>query len=68
MAKASKLTDLLGKKVTIEWKDDSDWNSFKVLGIDNGMICIKGICDGDAPHDGDQFWAQLSDISEIHAN
>lgn len=57
---------MIGERVHISWKDPStDWNKFMVLGIDNGMILLRGMDDGETKHDGDKFWAQLSDVSEI---
>lgn len=43
---------LIGRKVFIEWKDSSDWHSFKVQEID---IWTEWIMLAGQPQDGDSY-------------
>jgi hypothetical protein len=52
--------------VKIEWeKDDYDWHYFRVLGIAQGLIRIKGVYDPETccKHEGNVIWVKVADIS-----
>lgn len=69
-AEAKNMRELKGKFVQIRWRDPADdWPYYRLLEIRSrsSTIKLRGIDfpDGSAKHDGDEFWADWSDVRDI---
>lgn len=71
-ATAKNLTQLIDRRVVIEWvKPEHDWPHFTLLGVDSSTSTIflrgESYPDGTGEHDGSTFWADWSDVRKMTA-
>ena len=69
-AEAKNLRTMKGKFVEVKWRNPADdWPYYRLLLINplSASIKLRGMDfpDGRAKHDGDEFWADWSDVADI---
>lgn len=69
-AETKNLRAMKGKFVEVKWRNPEwDWPYFRLLEIDQDDATIKlrgmDFPDGSAKHDGNEFWADWRDVTNI---